>query len=154
MYAMCTCFSFFPKFEFSFLFLKFIAGQYCIYKKGACPEGFTEGSIFFDDENMKNRNKMGGVVPDGVYNKDTKIFYCCRADGNTTDTITLPTIVPFYLMAFKRSECQQVRGAMVTKEYIRYDNEDQSNKDKLVGTHAYAIGNLIIGYCYYEGKSA
>lgn len=95
---------------------------------------------------------MGGVLPDGVYNKDTKIFYCCRTDGNSTETISLPTMVPFYLMAFNRSECQQVKGAVATKEFIRYDNEDQGNKDELFGTHAYAIRNLIIGYCYYEGK--
>ena len=43
---------------------------------------------------------------------------------------------------------------MATMEYIRYDNEDQGNKDVLVGTHAYTTGNLIVGYCYYEGKCA
>ena len=132
----------------------FISGQYCIYKKGTCPKGLTEGYIFFDDENFKNQNDMGGVLPDGVYNEDTKLFYCCRTDGDKLEPVSLPVRIPFYLMAYNSSECQQVNWALATKEFIRFDNEDQNNKDAWNGTHAYVKGDrsLTISYCYYEGK--
>lgn len=127
-------------------------GQYCIYKKENCPKGLTEGYIFFDDENFKNQNEMGGTLPDGVYNEDTKLSYCCRTDGNKTAPITLPVMTPFYLMAFNSSECQQVEGALASKESIRFDNEDTNNKDAFNGTHAYEKegAGLTITYCYYE----
>lgn len=134
--------------------LIFILGQYCIYKQDACPKGLTEGYIFFDDENHKNVNKVGGTLPDGVYDKDTKIFYCCRTDGNKLEPISLPVMSPFYLMAYNTSECQRVKGALATKEYIRHDNEDTKNKDAMNGTHPFEQGkaNITIMYCYYEGK--
>ncbi|CAH3171752.1 unnamed protein product, partial [Porites lobata] len=125
-------------------------GQYCIYKRGTCPKGLTEGYIFFDDENRKNLNKMGGVLPDGEYTKDTKLFYCCRTDGDKAEPISLPISSPFYLLAYNNSECQQVNGALATKEFIRFDNEDTGNKDAKGGTYPHAYGNLIISYCYYE----
>lgn len=127
-------------------------GQYCIYKKGECPAGLTHGYISFDDENHKNINKKGGTLPDGEYNKDTKIFFCCRTDGDKKKPMVLPLGTPFYLMAFKSSECQQVEGALATQEYIQFDDEDEFNKDSSNGTHAYEKGkvNLTISYCYYE----
>ena len=33
------------------------SGRYCIYKKGECPKGFKNSSIFWDDEDTKNTNK-------------------------------------------------------------------------------------------------
>lgn len=27
----------------------FVAGKYCIFKKGECPEKFSEGYIYWDD---------------------------------------------------------------------------------------------------------
>lgn len=125
-------------------------GQYCIYKRGTCPKGLTEGYIFFDDENRKNLNKMGGVLPDGEYNEDTKLFYCCRTDGDKLEPISLPISSPFYLLAYNNSECQQVNGALATKEFIRFDDEDTGNKDTKGGTYPYAHGSLNISYCYYE----
>lgn len=97
---------------------------------------------------------MGGTLPDGVYNEDTKLSYCCRTDGNKTAPITLPVMTPFYLMAFNSSECQQVEGALASKESIRFDNEDTNNKDAFNGTHAYEKegAGLTITYCYYEGQ--
>ena len=94
------------------------------------------------------------MLPDGVYNKDTKIFYCCRTDGDKFKPVSLPVLNPFYLMAYNSSECQRVYGALATKEFIRYDNEDSDNKDAWNGTHAYEKGqrSLTITYCYYEGK--
>lgn len=127
-------------------------GQYCIYKKGACPKGLSEGYIFFDDENHKNQNKMGGTLPDGIYNKDTNISYCCRTDGDKLKPITLPVNNPFYLLAYNTAECQQVNGAITTKEFIRYDNEDSNNTDEMNGAYPCVKGrkNLTITYCYYQ----
>ncbi|KAJ7378957.1 hypothetical protein OS493_019656 [Desmophyllum pertusum] len=69
-------------------------GQYCILKKGTCPEGFKEGYITWDDENSKNSNKFTGQLPDGIYDKNTQIEYCCRVDGHATNAIILPTDSP------------------------------------------------------------
>jgi len=51
-----------------------------------------------------------GEVPDGVYNRNTKIFFCCRSDGPTDLPIVLPTSVPFYLLKFG-GHCQKVSSA-------------------------------------------
>ena len=96
---------------------------------------------------------MGGTLPDGVYNKDTKIFYCCRTDGNILEPITLPVMSPFYLMAYNTSECQRVKGTLATEEFIEHDTKDTKNKDSMNGTHPFEQGkkNITIMYCYYEG---
>lgn len=127
-------------------------GQYCIYKKGACPKGLSEGYILFDDEDHKNQNKMGGTLPDGIYNKDTNISYCCRTDGDKLEPVTLPVSNPFYLLAYNTSECQQVNGAIATKEFIHYFTEDgDHNRDQMNGAYPYVKGkNLTITYCYYQ----
>ena len=91
---------------------------------------------------------MGGVLPDGEYTKDTKIFYCCRTDGDKVEPISLPISSPFYLLAYNNSKCQQVDGALATKEFIRFDT---GNKDAKSGTYPHAQGGLKISYCYYEG---
>ena len=48
-----------------------------------------------------------GVLPDGVYNRNTKIFFCCRSDRHASYPIVLPTRAPFYLLKFGR-QCQTV----------------------------------------------
>jgi len=48
-----------------------------------------------------------GTLPDGVYNRNTKIFFCCRSDGPADLPIILPTAVPFYLLKFD-DRCQKV----------------------------------------------
>ena len=40
-------------------------GSYCIAKKGGCPRGFHAGSIYWDDEDRRNRNSRWGTLPDG-----------------------------------------------------------------------------------------
>jgi hypothetical protein len=54
-----------------------LTGSYCIYKNGTCPEDMTSGWVTWDDENDQNHNSFGGFVPDGTYDKDTKLEYCC-----------------------------------------------------------------------------
>lgn len=47
-----------------------------------------------------------GTLPDGDYGRNTRIDYCCRFDGETSDEIVLPTSDPFYL--FKYADlCQE-----------------------------------------------
>lgn len=42
--------------------------------------GFSSGSVFWDDEDTFNDNSHGGYLPDGTFDSDTKIDYCCRYD--------------------------------------------------------------------------
>ena len=48
-----------------------------------------------------------GVLPDGSYNKNTKIQYCCRNDGSTERPVQLPSSAPFYLYKLGDA-CQEV----------------------------------------------
>ena len=132
----------------------FNLGQYCIYKKGNCTKGLTEGYVHWDDEAVKNTNDKGGTLPDGIYDEDTLIYYCCRTDGDKFTPMPLPLISPFYLKAYNSSECQRVEGAISTEEYILYDTEDESNKDKRHGSYPYGARskNPRISYCYYKSK--
>ena len=132
-------------------------GQYCIYKKGDCPQELSEGFILWDDENDNNRNSIGGTLPDGIYNHDTNISFCCRTDGTKSDAMLLPVNKPFYLLAYDSSECQRVEGALVTEELIQFDNEDTDNIDDWGGTHPFITDGTSttsrkITYCYYQSK--
>ena len=63
--------------------------------------------MFWDDEDNDNDNRQTGVYPDGVYNVNTKMYFCCREDGPPSREIFLPNDNPFYLL--KRFEsCQEV----------------------------------------------
>ncbi|XP_030844691.1 uncharacterized protein LOC115925227, partial [Strongylocentrotus purpuratus] len=43
-------------------------GSYCIYKYGgSCPAAFTEGWIYWDDEDTNNQNSKSGTLPSGSY---------------------------------------------------------------------------------------
>ncbi|XP_072016215.1 uncharacterized protein [Amphiura filiformis] len=58
------------------------AGQYCIFRKGgSCPGGMTGGAVYWDDENNNNVNSYSGELPDGVYNIDTRIEFCCQTSS-------------------------------------------------------------------------
>ena len=83
--------------------------------------------MFWDDEDGAggtNKNAHAGILPKGVFNNNTKIFFCCK---NTVDgykePIDLPFASPFYLMAF-RPHCQEVLYTIHKTEYIAYDTED------------------------------
>lgn len=41
-------------------------------------QGFAEGYVYWDDEDLPNHNNKGGTLPDGDYDKNTRIYYCCR----------------------------------------------------------------------------
>ena len=88
---------------FSVLIISFIfvlTGSYCIYKSGTCPKSMRSGWVIWDDEDYKNKNSIGGFLPDGSYDKDTKIEYCCQHEGHWYDSIELPVSQPFYLLTY------------------------------------------------------
>ena len=127
-------------------------GKYCIYKKGKCPKGFKEGFLFWDDKNEQREteeNNSNGVLPDGIYNCDTKIYYCCRRDGRHDQPIRLPITHPFYLIRMD-GKCQQVYGMSVIDEWVRWNDENDDNKDSRGGLFP---DNLIpdhrVNFCYY-----
>ena len=132
---------------------KWPAGSYCVAKYGPCPDGFQEGSVFWDDQDSDNRNTHGGKMPDGKYDTDTRIDYCCRNDAPTSNQIVLPYVMPFYLMRQSSSGCQQVRYMTVTEEYLQWDDENSNNRDSKTGLHPYDGGdphNHRLYYCYYQ----
>ena len=48
-----------------------------------------------------------GVSPDGEFDRNTKIYYCCRRDGYASNAIRLPTHSAFYLFKYG-DRCQEV----------------------------------------------
>ena len=56
-------------------------GEYCIFAKDGCPNGFSCGFIQWDDEDENNQNDYNGTLPDGIYDDDTLIRFACRCDG-------------------------------------------------------------------------
>lgn len=42
---------------------------------------------------------------DGEYNKDMKIFFCCRIDGDKKKFMVFFLGILFYFMVFKSLEC-------------------------------------------------
>ena len=134
-------------------------GRYCVYKKGtSCPFGLSEGWVFWDDKNEANKNTVQGTLPNGTYNQDTKIYFCCQTVGSVFDTIYLPVDKPFYLIAFKsyfstNPVCQEVHGAVATVEYITFATE-RSNITKVGVPFPYGANAepRRIYYCHYSGK--
>ena len=120
-----------------------------------CPlyhTGFTEGWINWDDEDTNNINKYSGTLPEGNYGRNTKMYFCCRSDGFSTNAIALPTASPFVLMKFGY-QCQHVHGMKVTEEFFRWDCEDSNTQNRRGGAipagHVKKLGEIKIFYCYY-----
>ncbi|KAL9962437.1 hypothetical protein ACROYT_G031541 [Oculina patagonica] len=114
--------------------------------------GFSEGYIYWDDENDDNINRVSGSLPDGVYDRNTKIFYCCRNDGYVTNAIDLPTDRPFVLFKAQNYPCQHVKGMHVREEWFYWDNEDAALGSHYGGKHpdlVFSNNNIKLNYCYY-----
>lgn len=76
-----------------------------------------EGSIEWDDEHSRldQQNRHIGVVPDGNYGEtSTEIKYCCSTKGDISKPVSLPNVMPFYLMTFDSPSCQKVAGMKVS----------------------------------------
>ena len=118
-----------------------------------CPINMNTGWVKWDDEDDRNINKNGGSLPDGSYDKDTVIRYCCQNNGNWHDSIELPVSRPFYLLTssyLSKPKCQMVKWALSYLEYIVFDTNDQYNFDQQGGQHVFLQGRKLY-YCYYKG---
>ena len=94
---------------FSINYFSWPQGKYCIYKKGAgCPRGLQAGFVYWDDENIDNKNHFNGDLPEGEYTDKTKISFCCSTTGKAESEIVLPTEKPFYLFPYGDTTCQKV----------------------------------------------
>ncbi|KAL9956919.1 hypothetical protein ACROYT_G038479 [Oculina patagonica] len=139
---------------------KWPSGKYCIYLWGQrCPWGMDIGWVQWDDENTAisyNKNSKWGTVPKGVYDQNTRIYYCCSTRGSALSPISLPLDWPFYLIAYGSKTCQAVRGAMSNLEYIYYETEYLTilSKNDYAGAHPYGVTRDPVGhviyYCYYR----
>ena len=95
------------------------------------------GSIKWDDEDGTNKNSKGGTLPNGTFDDDTLIVYCCQDQGRWSDSIELPLDKPFYLLPHNSRNCQRVKGAKTTLEYIIYDTENDNNYDDFSQSHVF-----------------
>ncbi|XP_048737411.2 uncharacterized protein LOC125652337 [Ostrea edulis] len=131
------------------------AGKYCIFRvSGQCPNGFQDGFIGMDDLNgLEFMQTMNGSVPDGVYDKDTGFFFCCRFDGDIDNPIVLPKDEPFVLFKANGStDCQSVRGMVHQLEFFLFDDENINTKLYQNGSLPEvkrATNNTVIYFCYY-----
>ncbi|XP_071954205.1 uncharacterized protein [Antedon mediterranea] len=128
-------------------------GEYCIFKgkHSDCPTGLEQGMIAWDDEDKHNSNWYTGSLPDGVYDYNTKIYYCCQRNGYAEQPIYLPTDVPFYLFPYEQ-QCQAVKGMKHNMERLRFICNKQSNGNHETKPHPFRHGGRPIQeiyYCYY-----
>ena len=106
------------------------------------------GSLRWDDEDESNINKRSGILPDGSYGSDTRIYFCCRNDpitvfGVQSSLKSLPRCSETILMRYKGS-CPKVVG--YTGPYtgfLQWDTEDSENIDERLG--AYPDGQKTFG---------
>ncbi len=127
------------------------AGNYCIARYGGkCPTGFDGGYKYWDDENAINDNAYSGVLPDGVYNANTRVEYCCRNDGDSRTEIILPTTQPFALYLY-RGDCQEVEGWRKVPFEIHFDDQNHHNKDECKGSvpAGWCSPDNRLHICYY-----
>ena len=99
-------------------------GSYRIAQKEDTP-AFSQGYIYWDDEDKNYVENIDGL-PDGKFGGNTRIYFCCRNDGSSSNTIVLPSEKDFILFS-PVEECQPVEAMSVTKLEIYFDNEDDVN---------------------------
>ena len=117
-----------------------------------CCTDFEEAYIRWDDEDDDNRNERGGTLPEGHYNYNTRIEYCCRTDGDATEAIRLPTGSPFALIKANTHFCQEVVGMRHRSAYFYWDTEDHKPNAAIQGPINAELDshrNIKVHYCYY-----
>lgn len=140
------------------------SGDYCIYQYGGqCPPYFTQGYIQFDDENTNNTNSQKGVLPDGIYNSDTRYNYCCRSDSSYLTPIILPTDKSFYLFKNKHG-CQRVNNMLVQEETITWDNDNSMGQSlaslgpahpaAFIQSNQHNMTFTTVTFCHYNSISS
>ena len=114
-----------------------------------------KGFVYWDDlDGEKNSNDKDGTLPNGTYDCNTRIEFCCRTDGNKDNPILLPSERPFFLLAYESPKCQMVKWVTASPEWIYYDTEEERNADDRGGAfpHHAGVKHPTIYYCYYQGK--
>ncbi|CAC5399487.1 unnamed protein product [Mytilus coruscus] len=134
-------------------------GNYCLFKQGECPSGFSEGSVVWDSVSSRN-SYTGSYHPDGIFSPDVVMYFCCRNDSDVNQAIFLPKDRPFYLLRNEGStECQKVSGMTSQKEYITWDTDDYMNLysssfQYLKGAHPKVDlsdkMDITMHFCYYS----
>lgn len=131
-------------------------GQYCIFRKGGyCPRGFNKGSMYWDDEDKNNGNSFSGTLPDGKYDKDTLMYFCCRNDGpQVIKTLALPTCHELVLMRYQNACPSMTDYQGPYTGHLEWDSEDSSNKDKKIGVYpdgkTLTSTGIRIEFCSYR----
>ena len=130
----------------------FWTGKYCIYRKGGyCPLDMKAGFYHWDDEWLNNQNAQDGEYPDGKYDHNTLIHFCCRIHGDKNVPISLPTHKPFFLLAYRSPECQQVKWTLATVEWLQYDTAGSGSRGFVYPFNGY-LDDPTFYYCYYQSK--
>ena len=133
-------------------------GSYCIARKGnLCPIHFVEGSITWNDKKSffrrKSQNKLWGVLPDGKYDKNTMINFCCRNDAPLSTPMMLPIDKPFVLYRYGGT-CQSVAGTKVQDEFVKFNSPSRvRSRNKCTGSYPdddSCNERHILHFCYYS----
>ena len=117
--------------------LWFPRGDYCIIKSKdhPCPANFTQGWVHWNDEDTNNKNSYYGArysQPDGEFNHDTKIQFCCRKDGSYRDRIYLPQHFSYTLFPHTVKSCQRIKNKQNKRAWFLFDYEDDQPFSKRV----------------------
>ena len=97
-----------------------------------------------------------GILPDGEYDRNTKIFFCCRSDAPSNKPMLMPTHDPFVLYRHT-GHCQKVQGMTVQEDYIEWINEGVRNKDEASGAfpdnYSGKKRRHRLHYCHYSAEN-
>ena len=97
------------------------------------------GYIRWDDEDTRNANKRSGVLPDGSYGGNTKIYFCCRDDrliSHLNILVGLPKCSQMILMRYKGTCPRMLFGYHGHHTgFLQWDTEDSRNADRRVGVY-------------------
>lgn len=119
--------------------------------------GFEDGKIRWDDRDWLIWNSQQQYLPEGKFDDNTEIHYCCRKDLPDVVEIKLPNTKPFYLMQ-KGTYCNRVQGMKPPhREKFRWDNSNWSRwgsrgwqSEGNFPSNDYQHEDNILSYCYYE----
>jgi hypothetical protein len=134
------------------------------------------GHIRWDDEDSNNANKKRGVLPQGRYDDNTRIEFCCRNDPVLSEVLACHTSIQafqdpnvscfknfpkcseFLLMRYKGTcppNSPGYRGPHTG--FLQWDTEDNNNGDGRVGVFPDGARNFWSGikieFCSYTSSS-
>lgn len=117
---------------------------------------FHTGYIRWDDEDNKNQNRKMGTVPDGYYDLNTKIYFCCRHDDSSYRLQGLPKCAQMILMRYKGACFTNANYSLPRTGFLQWDTENNNNIDRRVGAYpdgqrTFHIG-IKIEFCTYTSN--